>query len=117
MRAKGCAMETHTDEVTQPQTGSPSQDLANGSIRRTPTGGPTTSEGAQYLEDLRALRHAQPTGGPRIFNPDETPAEAKERIRHALDGLDALRMSAEGATDEDGATWDDIIRSVNASRS
>jgi alkanesulfonate monooxygenase SsuD/methylene tetrahydromethanopterin reductase-like flavin-dependent oxidoreductase (luciferase family) len=68
-------------------------------------GGPTTSDGAEYLEALRAMRRAEPKGGRRIFNPDETPEEAEERIRENLAGLDSLRATARPAhgpmTDED----------------
>jgi hypothetical protein len=54
-------METHADEGTQAESASPSQAPRNGTVGRTPMGGPTTSDGAEYLEDLRAMRRAEST--------------------------------------------------------
>ena len=52
----------------------------------------------------------------RPFNPDETPEEAKERIRTALAGLDALREQADQATEEDRRAWEEVIKAVTTSR-
>jgi hypothetical protein len=65
----------------------------HGSVRRTPTGGPTTADGARYLEELRAQWRSRPKGGLRLFNPDETPAERDERIREAQALLESLRST------------------------
>jgi hypothetical protein len=72
---------------------------------------------AWYLEDLRALRRVQPPGGPRIFNPDETPEEREIRIRKTLSGLKALQEFAAAGTEEDGRVWDEIMEAVQRSRS
>jgi hypothetical protein len=79
--------------------------------------GPTTREGAQYLEELRALRRAQPPGGLRIFNPDETPEEAAVRIREVLDGLAALNDDRSEDAEEEGKIWDEVMEAVAKSRS
>jgi hypothetical protein len=109
-------MEMRTDQ----------QDLANDAAERRSQSGaarngrpasPMTSEGAQYLEELRALRRAQAPGGPRIFNPDETPEEARQRIREALTGLAALHECKSEEDDDEGKIWDEVIEAVAKSRS
>lgn len=109
-------METHANEVTQAGSASPSQTPTNGSIRHTPTGGPTTRDGAEYLQDLRAMRRAEPKGGRRIFNPDETPEEAEERIREALAGLQALSEMKDDEPDEAPEIWDQVMEAVKRPR-
>lgn len=109
-------METQADKVTQAESASPSQTPTNGFVRRTPTGGPTTKDGAEYLEALRAMRRAEPKGGRRIFNPDETPEEAKERIREALAGLQALSEMKDDEPDEAPEIWDQVMEGAKRPR-
>jgi hypothetical protein len=70
-----------------------------------------------YLEELRAMRRAQPPGGLRIFNPDETPEEREVRIRETLAGLRAMQEFAAEGTEEDGRVWDEVMKAVERSRS
>ena len=72
---------------------------------------------AWYLEDLRAMRRAQPPGGLRIFNPDETAEEREVRIRETLAGLKAMQEFAAAGTEEDGRVWDEVMKAVERSRS
>src|SRR4051812_16469388 len=89
------SMETRADKVAQDEGTAPVAAPVRGSVRRTPQGGPTTADGARYLEDLRARRRAEPEGGLRIFNPDETPEERDERISRARAWLATLDDAAE----------------------
>ena len=110
-------MEARTDRLAEDGGTAPPEDPANGTVRRTPTGGPTTADGARYLEELRAQWRARPKDGPRLFNPDETPEEREERIRETLVGLELLQERAEKATGDDRITWERVMTSVAQSRS
>ena len=109
-------MEACADDAAQDSGTAPSDTLVNGSIRRTPSGGPTTSDGARYLEALRARRRAEPSGGLRIFNPDETPVEREERIREQLAGLAALAERSDEESNESPELWDQVMETVERPR-
>src|SRR5687767_3295014 len=106
-------MDTHADE----RNGQASEDQVEASGANGASRNGHRDLAAWYLEDLRALRRVQPPGGPRIFNPDETPEEREVRIREALVGLEALRELAAQGTEEDGRIWDEVMKAVERSRS
>jgi hypothetical protein len=109
-------MEARADDVTPDASTTPSGAHVNGTVRRTPTGGPTTDDGARYLEELRTQWRARSKDGPRIFNPDETPEERDERIREALAGLAALAECDDDASDEAPEIWDEVMQAVERPR-
>jgi hypothetical protein len=109
-------MDIHMGETPQVGQTSVSNTTVNGAVRRTPTGGPTTSDGAAYLEYLRAQRRAEPSGGLRLFNPDETPEEAETRIRETLAGLAALSEIGDDEPGEAPEIWDRVMEAIERPR-
>jgi len=111
-----CSMGARTDDMAQDSGTALPGRPANGASRRTPTGGPTTADGARYLEELRAQWRARQKDGPRIFNPDETTEERDERVREALAGLAALAAGSDGGSDEPPEIWDEVMESIKRPR-
>jgi hypothetical protein len=109
-------MESRADESRRDVGTSKRSAVTSGSVRRTPTGGPTTDDGARYLEELRTQWRSRPDDGPRLFNPDETPAERDERIRGALAGLAALAEAGDEVPDESPEVWDQVMKAIEGPR-
>jgi len=109
-------MDTRADGIEHEQYLSQRDAPVNGASQRTNGPRPTTSEGARYLEELRASWRAQIPHGVRLFNPDETPKEAEQRIRETLAGLTALSEVGDDEPDEPTEMWDQVMDAIKRPR-